>query len=165
VHCLFLSQSTRVLIVQKLGPVYSTPANGGVGYHYVSHIYLIHALCSLCSFSIFVCYFVDRVDYVRHPVKKPELHNPDPYVKPVGEMDDLTFYRKEYSSKCPALSDFCTPFIVVKTVSRCFYEPRNILLNTTRTVVVYPSDWTIVDFDFDFDFDFDSLLVIVITRQ
>jgi len=41
----------------------------------------------------------DRVDYVRHPVKKPELHNPDPYVKPAGEMDDLTCYRKEYNSK------------------------------------------------------------------
>jgi len=38
---------------------------------------------------------------VRHPVKKPELHNPDPYVKPAGEMDDLTCYRKEYNSKSP----------------------------------------------------------------
>jgi len=45
------------------------------------------------------------VDYVRHPVKKPEIHNPDPYVKPAGEMDDLTFYRKEYNSKC-RLGDF-----------------------------------------------------------
>ena len=43
----------------------------------------------------------DRVDYVRHPVKKPELHNPDPYVKPAGDMDDLTCYRKEYNSKSP----------------------------------------------------------------
>ena len=41
----------------------------------------------------------DRVDYVRHPVKRPELHNPDPYVKPAGEMDNLTCYRKEYNSK------------------------------------------------------------------
>jgi len=39
------------------------------------------------------------VDYVRHSVKKPELHNPDPYVKPAGEMDGLTCYRKEYNSK------------------------------------------------------------------
>ena len=47
---------------------------------------------------------LDSVDYVRHPVKKPELCNPNQYVKPAGLMEDLTCYRKEYSSKsrlCP----------------------------------------------------------------
>lgn len=41
----------------------------------------------------------NRVDYVRHPVHKPVLHNPDPYMPPEGAMDGLTSYRKEYTRK------------------------------------------------------------------
>ena len=76
-----------------------------------------------CLMLLLMQYVHDRVDYVRHPVRKPELHNPDPYVKPAGEMDDLTCYRKEYNSRSP-LSDFYI-LALVERISGWFCESRN----------------------------------------
>ena len=37
-----------------------------------------------------------RVDYIRHNVGKPFLHMPDQYVRPDGDIDLLTSYKKDY---------------------------------------------------------------------
>ncbi|XP_052280897.1 stabilizer of axonemal microtubules 2-like [Dreissena polymorpha] len=40
-----------------------------------------------------------RTDYHAHPLERPFVHKPDQYVKPQGDMDNMTSYKQEYVEK------------------------------------------------------------------
>ncbi len=44
-------------------------------------------------------YRFKRNDYIRHPVNRISVHQPDTYRAPEGEMDTMTSYNKEYQNK------------------------------------------------------------------
>ena len=38
-------------------------------------------------------------DYVKHPLDKPYSHQHEQYKKPIGEIDTLTSYHRDYTGK------------------------------------------------------------------
>lgn len=40
-----------------------------------------------------------RTDYKEHPLERPFVHKPDEYVKPQGDMENMTSYKQEYVGK------------------------------------------------------------------
>ena len=51
------------------------------------------------SFTFFVSHILSRVDYIKHPTNRPHFHQPDQYIKPDGDIDAMTSYKKEYTPK------------------------------------------------------------------
>ena len=46
------------------------------------------------------CIYIVRVDYIPHPLEKHHVHQGEKYRPPEGEMETMTNYAKEYTSKC-----------------------------------------------------------------
>ncbi|XP_046350552.1 stabilizer of axonemal microtubules 2-like [Haliotis rufescens] len=40
-----------------------------------------------------------RVDYIPHPIERPQFHVPDQYSRPAGDHDMMTSYHKDYTEK------------------------------------------------------------------
>ena len=37
-----------------------------------------------------------RTDFREHPMERPFVHKPDEYMKPPGDMENMTSYKQEY---------------------------------------------------------------------
>lgn len=41
----------------------------------------------------------NRTDYIQHPMEKPWVRQPEQYMRPQGNMDTTTSYKKDYTGK------------------------------------------------------------------
>ena len=78
-----------------------------------------------------------RVDYIRYPAEKPFVHLPEEYRPKSGNMDMMTSYAKEYTSKCQyqpliksvdgilslkCLTSLIIPYIYTNEIKICVFQ-------------------------------------------
>lgn len=44
-------------------------------------------------------YLLRRVDFIKHPLEKPHVHQAEDYRPPEGDFEGLTNYRKDFDRK------------------------------------------------------------------